>query len=149
MAINPGSDLLSDVLLAAEPRKAKAAAERLEKLAPVDNSAAGAFDQVLEAKAASPQFANSRTPLTVTIGSQATVIPKPDHPYQLFEAAMLKSFFEMMLPTKANTFFGSGLAGECWRSMLAQALGTAVSKGQGIGIARVLEAKAQHTKSQK
>ncbi len=29
MAINPGSDLLSDALLAAEPQRTKAAAERL------------------------------------------------------------------------------------------------------------------------
>ncbi len=147
MAINPGSDLLSDVLLAAEPRKAKAAAERLEKLAPANNSAAAAFDQALEAKAASPQFASSKMPLTVTIGSQAAVIPKPAHPYRQFEAAMLKSFFEMMLPTEASAYFGSGLAGDCWKSMLAQALGTAVSQAGGIGIARELEAKAQNTKS--
>ncbi len=147
MAINPGSDLLTEALLAAEPQQAKAAAERLAELAPVDSSAAAAFEKTLAAEAAGPQFATPKMPLSVSIGSQATVIPKPAHPYQLFEATMLKSFFEMMLPTKAKAVFGSGLAGDCWRSMLAQALGTAASQGQGIGIARELEARARRTKS--
>ncbi len=147
MAINPGSDLLSEALLAAEPKQAKAAAERLAKLAPGDGSAAAAFHEVMAAEAASPQFAPSKVPLSVTVRSQATVIPKPTHPYQLFEAAMLKSFFEMMLPTKAKAVYGSGLAGDCWRSMLAEALGTAASQGQGIGVARELEARARRTKS--
>jgi peptidoglycan hydrolase FlgJ len=147
MAINPGSDLLTDALLAAEPQRAKAAAERLAKLAPAGNSEVPSFDGVLAAEEAVPEFAPQKTPVSVHIGSQQTVIPKSTQPYRQFEAAMLKSFFEMMLPTKAKSYYGSGLAGECWRSMLAEALGTAASQGQGIGVARQLEARAKRTKS--
>ena len=72
---------------------------------------------------------------------------KPANPYQQFEATMLKSFFETMLPKKANAVFGSGLAGDVWKSMLAKSLGTAVSRTKSIGIARELETRARRTKS--
>ncbi len=44
MAINPGSDLLNDALMAAEPQRAKSAAERLASLAVSGDSAAPAFE---------------------------------------------------------------------------------------------------------
>ena len=78
MAINPGSDLLSDALLAAEPRLAKAATERLGSLAASDGAGAPAFEQALDAEAAAtPRTGVSKSPLTVTIGSQETVVRNP------------------------------------------------------------------------
>jgi flagellar protein FlgJ len=147
MAINPGSDLLTDALLAAEPQRAKAATDRLANLAASDGTAAAEFDNALAAQPVSAQAAAAQHPLSVTIRSQATVVRKPAHPYQLFEATMLKSFFESMLPNNAKSVFGAGLAGNVWKSMLADSLGTTVSKGKGIGIARELEARARRTKS--
>ncbi len=48
MAINPGTDLLSEALLAAEPQRAKAAEERLVRLGGEQNAATGAdFDALL------------------------------------------------------------------------------------------------------
>ena len=71
----------------------------------------------------------------------------PASPYQQFEATMLKSFFETMLPKKADAVFGSGLAGDVWKSMLAELLATMVSRTKSIGIARQLETRARRTKS--
>jgi flagellar protein FlgJ len=147
MAINPGSDLLTDALLAAEPRRAKAATDRLANLAASDGAAAAEFDNALAAQPVSTQAAAAQHPLSVSIGSQATVVRKPAHPYQLFEASMLKAFFESMLPNNAKSVFGAGLAGNIWKSMLADSLGTTVSKGKGVGIARQLEASARRPKS--
>ncbi len=147
MAINPGSDLLNDALMAAEPQRAKSAAERLASLAVSGDSAAPAFEDALAAEPAVPQAVASKSPVTVSIGSQATVVRKPASPYQQFEAAMLKSFFEAMLPSNANSVFGSGFAGEVWKSMFAQSLATSVSHTKSIGIARELEARARRTKS--
>ena len=148
MAINPGSDLLSDALLAAEPQRAKAATDRLAGLAANDGAAAPAFEEALDAEAAAtPRTGGTKSPLTVTIGSQQTVVSNPVSPYQQFEATMLKSFFETMLPKKADAVFGSGLAGDVWKSMLAESLATMVSRTKSIGIARVLESRARRTKS--
>ncbi len=72
---------------------------------------------------------------------------KPANPYEQFEAVMLKSFFEAMLPVSANSVFGSGLAGDIWKSMFAQSLGTAVAHTKSVGVARELEARARRTKS--
>lgn len=110
-------------------------------------AAAVAFDDTMAAQQGISQAAMSKGPLSVTIRSQATYVRKPADPYRLFEATMLKSFFDMMLPHGAKNVYGSGFAGEVWKSMLAEALGTEVSKGKGVGIARKIEEKARRTKS--
>jgi peptidoglycan hydrolase FlgJ len=147
MAINPGSDLLIDALQAAEPQRVKTAADRLAGLAVDNGSTAAAFDEAMAAESSGLQGAASKGPLTVTVRNQTTVIPKSAHPYRQFEATMLKSFFDMMLPHDAKAVYGKGLAGDVWRSMLAEALATTVSNGQGIGVAKELEARARRTKS--
>ncbi len=144
MAINPASDILSDALLAAEPQRAKAATERLASLALSGGAAPAAFEDAL----ADQPAAALKTPVTsVSVGSQATFVAKPASPYEQFEAAMLKSFFETMLPSNAASVFGSGFAGEVWKSMFAQSLATSVSHTKSIGIARELEARAHRKKS--
>ncbi len=47
MAISPGADLLNEALLAAEPQRAKAAEERLARIAGQDGSEAIPFDSLL------------------------------------------------------------------------------------------------------
>jgi peptidoglycan hydrolase FlgJ len=152
MAINPGSDLLSDALLAAEPQRAKAAAERLAALA-VDSSgeaaAAAAFDEALTDSpgAEAGPLALLKAPLSVTVRNQTMYAAKPANPYEQFEATMLKSFFETMLPSNANSVFGSGLAGEVWKSMFAESIAKQVARTKSIGIARELEERARRAKS--
>jgi len=60
--------------------------------------------------------------------------------YQSFEAMVLSSFVETMLPQNAESTFGTGTAGQIWRSMLAQQIATQMADAGGIGIARQLEA---------
>jgi Rod binding domain-containing protein len=56
-----------------------------------------------------------------------------------FEAMVLQSFLQNMLPEEGDSVFGSGLSGEMWRGMLAQQLGEVMARRGGIGIAeRVL-----------
>src|SRR5258708_33015375 len=45
-----------------------------------------------------------------------------------------------MLPRGSAVNFGKGVAGDVWRSMLAEQLGTAVAKSGGVGIAKFLAA---------
>ena len=70
--------------------------------------------------------------------------------YQEFEAMVLSSFVETMLPQNADATFGTGTAGQIWRSMLAQQIATQMAAAGGIGIAAQLrssEATAGHAPS--
>jgi hypothetical protein len=64
-------------------------------------------------------------------------LKKANAPEQ-FEAFVMQSFIEEMLPKSADGAFGSGLAGDYWRSMLAEQVAGQVAKRGGIGIARMI-----------
>ena len=63
-------------------------------------------------------------------------------PLQRFESFVLRSFVENMMPKDNTSFFGSGTAGEIWKSMLAEKIGDEMAAGGGIGIADMLADKA-------
>jgi Rod binding domain-containing protein len=52
-----------------------------------------------------------------------------------FEAMVLQTFLQSMLPEDTSSVYGDGLAGEMWQSMLAEQLGKAMAERGGIGIA--------------
>ncbi len=145
MAINPGSDLLSDALAAAEPLRAAAAAERLAKLSAPDEAAPPAFDAVLVAESL-PQLASSH-PAVLAKPESYTIKTARQDPYDQFEVTMLKSLFELMLPEKADAVFGSGLAGGVWKSMFAQALATEAGRKHITGISHALKVRSQQGKA--
>jgi peptidoglycan hydrolase FlgJ len=58
--------------------------------------------------------------------------------FQQFEAMVLGTFIQSMLPDDTSSVYGQGLSGEMWKSILAQHLGEAVSQRGGIGIANRL-----------
>ncbi|EAU41515.1 hypothetical protein FP2506_13819 [Fulvimarina pelagi HTCC2506] len=59
-------------------------------------------------------------------------------PLQEFESFALRSFVESMLPSEASNFFGSGTAGNIWRSMMAEQIGEQITRAGGIGIAEMV-----------
>ena len=60
-------------------------------------------------------------------------------PFQQFEAFVLQSFIENMLPEDNEAVYGNGLAGGMWKSMMAEQIANQLAKAGGIGIAdRVL-----------
>jgi hypothetical protein len=64
--------------------------------------------------------------------------------YGQFEAFVLQSFIESMLPRNAINVFGRGSAGEFWRSMLAEKMGGELARGGSVGIATRLAATGPH-----
>lgn len=64
-------------------------------------------------------------------------IKKANAPEQ-FEAFVLQSFIEEMLPKSADSVFGGGLAGDYWRSMLAERMAGEVAGRGGIGVAKMI-----------
>jgi Rod binding domain-containing protein len=56
-----------------------------------------------------------------------------------FEAFVLQSFIQEMLPKNAESVFGGGIAGEIWKSMLAEQLAARFAGRGDFGIAELVE----------
>jgi flagellar protein FlgJ len=144
VAINPPSDLVLDVAEAAQPGKLQEATARLEKaraenageafqaaLADVaTTSTAAAAATEAEAKAVAATTARN-APLIRKDTSQTKAMEK-------FEAFFLQTAVQDMLPKNAETVFGTGLAGDVWKSMLAEQIAAEMAKSTKFGIAERL-----------
>jgi peptidoglycan hydrolase FlgJ len=142
VAITPPTDIVLDVARAADPEKYRAAVERLARLrgsAPASEPFNPAPVQAATTKA--PDASDPRT--TVTRSVQSSIGNGADRRldvYGQFEAFVLQTFVQSMLPKNATSVFGSGTAGEVWKSMLAEKMGGELARSGQVGIARRLVA---------
>ena len=132
-------DLLLDVARAADPNRARAAAQRLVDLAANDT---GGFEPAL-AVAHPPASPAPPSTSHFTPAPPATSAAPDGAAYRRFEGVVLKSFIEAMLPGHADSVFGGGFAGGVWKSFLAETLGTQLASRGGIGIADQIEKGAK------
>lgn len=143
MGIQPPSDLILDVINAADPAKAQAMATRLRQASASSQVSgyADSFNTEMRQMGLPPeQMSMLGTSSSVTIRNATTISRKnatdtPSDAYRRFEATILSKFVETMLPSKATAVYGSGTAGEVWRSMLAERMSDEIAKAGGIGIA--------------
>jgi peptidoglycan hydrolase FlgJ len=153
MTVAPVQDLIVDVMAAADPASQRIAATKLERLASTaDQNFSAAVDEKIEAggleqgraPAAAGGVAHGNPPDDGT--GHATIVKGTNSDsavYRKFEAFVLQTFVESMLPQDASDVFGKGTAGTIWRSMLAEQISNEMAKGNGIGIAKQL-AKARY-----
>ncbi|MGV8938441.1 MAG: rod-binding protein [Allorhizobium sp.] len=142
MAISPPSDLVLDVVRAANPVDVEAAQARLKtsRMAFAANSLAekgagfGAAVDILSSAASKAGLGNV-APATVAAGTEVPTV------YKQFEASVLQNFVKSMLPSDSEAVYGKGNAGEIWKSMLAEQIGDVMSEGGGIGIAQQMYSK--------
>jgi peptidoglycan hydrolase FlgJ len=149
VAINPPSDIILDVAKAADPLQYNAAVQKLSRMA--DSAAPeGAFDLLLDSLDADQPFqpvldpmpakvvdwtrADLRNQLARFDPSVSAADPAME-PARQFEAFVLQSFIQSMLPKEADNVFGEGIAGSYWSSMLAEQIGKQMARSGGIGIA--------------
>ncbi|NTF40931.1 rod-binding protein [Rhizobium sp. AC27/96] len=133
MAISPPSDLVLDVVKAANPADVEVAQAKLaaNKAAFAATSLAengsgfGAAFSALNSAATQAGLANANT------HSSPTKVPQV---YRKFEAMMMQNFVKNMLPS-SETLYGKGSAGEIWKGMMAEQLGNTIAKNGGVGIA--------------
>ncbi|HRN88920.1 rod-binding protein [Hyphomicrobium sp.] len=59
---------------------------------------------------------------------------------QKFEAFVLQTFIQEMMPKEAEGVFGSGVAGDFWRSMMAEKMAEQVAERGELGIADLVRA---------
>ena len=123
MAISPPSDIVLDVARAAEPATLETARARLASRARRHGSGLAEAFSLGETRqlAALP---GKRPPTDAT--------PKS---YVDFEAMVLQTFVQSMMPKDAEDVYGEGMAGDMWKSMMSQQLGTVMADRGGIGIA--------------
>jgi flagellar protein FlgJ len=103
MAVALTTDIVGDVMKAASPERLQEARARLRALS-----------------ANSPGAAQA-SPMERIGGS------KEAKAFEQFDAMVLGSFVEAMLPPESESVYGGGLAGDMWKSMLAQQLGESLA----------------------
>lgn len=143
MAINPPTDIVLDVVKAADPSrleeaqsklKAGQAATQAQRLASTDNS----FD----ANVAREHIRDN---------TKLNALHKKEIPasYRKFESMVLSNFLKSMMPD-SDEIYGKGATGEIWKGMMAEKLADEIAKNGGIGIADSLaEHGATRTRDKK
>ncbi len=129
------SDLIMDAVAAADPEKARRAADRLAATGAGEPQTAFDTSVVQNQATGNPIFQSLQALQTAAKPSSHKA---PMQPEKQFEAAIMKSFVESMLPQKADSVFGAGFAGGVCKSFLAETLSQCLSARGGIGIAAMI-----------
>lgn len=125
MAISPPSDIVLDVARAADPAGVEAARAALAQRAAKTGAPAEPF-------AVASRHAPAAT------GNDGARTPTPES-FKRFEAMVLQTFIQNMLPRDGESIYGKGIAGDMWKSQLAEKVADSIAERGGIGIAdRVL-----------
>jgi hypothetical protein len=142
MAFNPRSDVILDVLNAADPVRASLAAERLSALAGSNPPSEDFAVSLAKAAASAPAAGASPAPGLADARSRLAAIPdatdKAARAKVDFEAALMNSFVGELLPKDAPGVFGEGSAGDMWRSMLSEQISKQIAKSGALGLSRRL-----------
>lgn len=149
MGIQLTTDIVMDVVKAGNPARTQKITSNLKAIG-------SGFSQAMSQEGAigrangmayaptSPVGLQNATALTKTsaAGGPAAVA------HRKFESMVLSQFVQAMLPSQAAAVYGSGNAGQIWKSMLAEKVADEVAKHGGIGIAdRIASAQARLTPS--
>jgi peptidoglycan hydrolase FlgJ len=141
MAFNPGTDVILEVASAADPSRASLAAQRLSAIAGSNATPAGfvaSLDRAAGATNAMPAPLPNAGDARTRLAEASTGADKLGKAKTQFEAMMLNSFVSEMLPKDTGEVFGQGMAGDMWRSMLADQVSTQIAKSGKLGLARRL-----------
>lgn len=134
MAISPPTDLVMDVLRAADPSDVQAAQAKLKanraafaatSLASTDKGFSVAVDRLDE----------TGTKAGLHLPASAAKAGKMPEEYRKFEASVLQTFVNSILPSDSEEVYGKGSAGEFWKSMMSEQIANQISESGGVGIA--------------
>lgn len=149
MSIFPSVDIVSDVARAADPRRANAALKRLNAFADSKMGPAPVFAKALDQAPATsktlPTLARAYSASDAPARVAQNAKPPAAAAAEKFEAYVLQTWLELMLPKEDGAFYGSSGAGGVWRSMMAEQLGGQLAKAGGIGLRRIVEKDHQLT----
>ena len=141
MTFKPSTDVVQEVLNAADPSRASLAAQRLDALAssnPPDAGFSAARDNAAAQTGVNAIPTGSAAYARSRLAGMGGGPNKLDQAKTQFEAMVLNSFVGEMLPKDAGNVFGQGTAGDMWRSMLAEQVSMQIAKSGSLGLARRL-----------
>jgi flagellar protein FlgJ len=151
VSIFPATDIVSDVARAADPQRAQAAMKRLVDANSTTRMAGNDFATVAKSATSPPLAYSFESPLNLR-GATASIGPSKDPAAaaaQKFEAFVLQSWLEIMLPKQQSGAFGSGGAGGVWRSMMAEQLGAQIASAGGLGLQKIIATPNRNSDSAK
>jgi hypothetical protein len=126
MAINPSTDIIADVIAAADPQRAASVEARLKAIAAV--RPAESFESVVErARPTRRGEEITRAPARTAAGPSDEASRRRQALAE-FEGAILGFLAKELLPKDQAAVAGGGQAGEMWRSMLADQVGRQIAK---------------------
>lgn len=147
MAISIPSDLVLDVVRAADPAAAGKAQALLESAASRKSELAALTPefsrQVASVGATGLSDLRDRLDAVAATPADADKVPEA---YRQFESMVLGNFVQSMMPDDGEEVFGKGTAGEIWKDMMAQEIGKVIADGGGIGIADRMAAEARENR---
>jgi hypothetical protein len=135
MSINPATDIVLDVARAADPARYKRAVARLDA-AP----GAGFVDSLAAAGAPLPPGPVPPPPVPPRPAA-GDASDRTAATYRQFEAMALANLLQAAVPSNEG-FFGKGVAGDTWKSMLIDQIAAEMAKHGGVGIAQQLTRSA-------
>ncbi|AMX94667.1 rod-binding protein [Mesorhizobium ciceri] len=127
LAISPPSDIVMDVARAVDPADIETARAALAKRA---GGAAGTFSLDTAASVDAGSILSRAT------ADKAAAATDPAKKFKKFEAMVLQTFIQNMLPKDTEGVYGKGLAGDMWKSQLAERVADVMAERGGIGIAK-------------
>jgi peptidoglycan hydrolase FlgJ len=149
-----GPDIIMGVSRAADMARQRQATARLEQLSRGPTSVADASpaasvlstgslpsdtasDWEAQVRLASANASRASTPAAIPRATDRA--DKPADAYVQFEAVLLQNMVESMLPQDSE-MFGSGTAGNVWKSMLAEKVAAEIARTGSLGIAKQIAA---------
>lgn len=147
MSIFPAAvDLVTDVAQAADPQKRSAAVSRLSEMSATRLRTDDDFSSLV-AGAQGSNHASAKTgvsprpPVALQLRGSVAGVSKTTtgtEAAEKFEAFVIQSCLETILPKADEGLFGHGAAGCAWRSMLAEQIGLEIAKAGGLGLKSML-----------
>lgn len=147
MSIFPSIDLVIDVGRAADPSRKAEALKRLERISS-STSASASIPFALN-----PTNLSTRNLLSFHSPKQQISTPPGASPdfqdnqvaaFRKFEAFILQTWLDVLLPKAGFGAYGNDQAGGLWRSLMAEQLGEQLSKNDSFGIERLAHHGAEH-----
>jgi flagellar protein FlgJ len=148
MSIFPATDLVIDVGRAADPAKKADAVQRLERISVSSHG----LDEIPKTEHSPLNFPKKLSSISLSARSSPTVAisahPDKDDSavaFKKFEAFLLQTWLEVLLPKENGGAYGHDNAGGVWRSLMAEQLGDQLAKSDCIGIGRLLARDSAET----
>lgn len=151
MSIFPPTDIVSEVAQAADPDKLRKAVARLGAVSATGAPADDRFSVLMAGfrsvrQKSGPESSAAETigpsPSSTRVGSVSVAsgeASRPPDATRKFEAYIVQSCLETILPKEDRGYFGRGVGGGIWRSMMAEQLATQIVKAGGIGLHQLFE----------